>query len=365
MSVLFQPAKIGNLTIKNRFVRSATAEGLADNEGKPTAFLAGLYRQLAQNDVGLIVTGHAFVHPMGRHSLAQTGIHRDENIPALKKLVEAVKGTGSQIMVQINHAGRQSRPGVLKEQSLAPSAVPFGDGTYNPRAMTEGEILETIEAFGQAAGRAREAGFHGIEIHAAHGFLISQFLSPHTNHRTDGWGGDEIRRRRFLLEVYARVREQVGRDYPVTMKLNSCDYLRNGLTLEESARIAAAMAKEGIDAITVSGGMLERDDMPRPKTWDIKSPEEEAYFRSNAEAIRKAVGSIPLILVGGLRTPRVMEEIIEGGMADFVALSRPFIMEPDLVKKVKAGRREAVQCDTCNECLKTPSLTCPPLNPSG
>ena len=107
MSVLFQPAKIGNLTIKNRFVRSATAEGLADEEGKPTAFLAGLYRQLAENDVGLIVTGHAFVHPMGRHSLAQTGIHRDENIPALKKLVEAVKGTGSKIMVQINHAGRQ------------------------------------------------------------------------------------------------------------------------------------------------------------------------------------------------------------------------------------------------------------------
>ncbi|MEE8449762.1 MAG: NADH:flavin oxidoreductase [Thermodesulfobacteriota bacterium] len=360
-SVLFEPAKIGKLEIKNRFIRAATAEGLADEGGRPPAVLAGVYRNLAQAEVGLIVTGHAFVHTMGRHNLRQTGIHQDENISSLRRLCRAVAGTDSKIFVQLSHAGRQSRPGVLPGQPWAPSAVPFGNGMYNPRAMTEGEIEEVIWAFGQAARRAREAGFYGIEIHAAHGFLISSFLSPHTNRRTDKWGGSEENRLRFLLEVYKRVRQEVGREFPVKMKLNASDYLKNGLKPEDGAAIASRMVSEGIDAITVSGGMHEQDDSPRPKTRDIKSPQEEAYFRSEARVIKNAVGKLPVALVGGLRTPRIMEQIVQERIAEFVALSRPFIMEPDLVKRIKAGKRDPAACDSCNDCLGAGSLSCPKL----
>lgn len=360
-SVLFQPAKIGKLEIRNRFIRAATAEGLADGQGRPLASLAGVYRNLARAEVGLIVTGHAFVHPMGRHSLSQTGIHQDENISSLRRVCQPVASTDSKIFIQLSHAGRQSRPGVLPSKPWAPSAVPFGDGVYNPRAMTEEEIEEVIESFGQAARRAKEAGFHGIEIHGAHGFLISSFLSPHTNRRTDKWGGSEENRLRFLLEVYKRIRRQVGREYPLTMKLNGSDYLKNGLKPEASAAIASRMVSEGIDGITVSGGMREGDGSPRPKTWDIKSPDEEAYFRNEAKVIKRAVASLPLALVGGLRSARIMEQIVEEKLAEFVALSRPFIMEPDLVMRIKAGMQEPAACDSCNDCLAAPALDCSKL----
>jgi 2,4-dienoyl-CoA reductase-like NADH-dependent reductase (Old Yellow Enzyme family) len=207
--------------------------------------------------------------------------------------------------------------------------------------------LEIIEAFGQAARRVREAGLDGILIHGAHGYLASLFTSPFTNRRTDEWGGDTSRRFRFLEEVYRSVRKEVGNDYPVAIKLGIKDDTEEGLTVEEGAETAGRLARLGIDAIEISAGVAAK---PVPSRSNILSREQEAYFLPYAKAVRLKVGKLPLSLVGGLRSPDLMEEIIKEGWTDFVSLARPFICEPDLVNKIRSGRREPVSCTRDDRC---------------
>ncbi len=355
MSMLFEPYVIKGMEVKNRFVRSATAERMATEEGYCTDELINHYEELARGGVGLTIAGHASVQENGRSTFHMTGLHRDEFVSGLKKLTEAVHRHDSKIVLQINHGGRQTPPQFIGQTPVAPSSLEASDAGSETRALTGEEIEELIDAYGQTARRAREAGYDGVQIHGAHGYMVTQFLSPLTNKRDDQWGGPLENRMRFVLEVYKKCREAVGDDYPVMIKLNCADFLENGYTLEEGCKVAKALTDAGIDAIEVSGGVvgggkgtLNVDNVPiRP---NIKIPDDEAYFINESDEIRKHT-DVPLMLVGGMRTPALMERLLVEERGEFISLCRPFIMEPDLADKIKAGQADPVGCVSCNLCL--------------
>ena len=348
-SVLFEPIDINGMVVPNRLVRSATNDRLAEVSGHVNDPFIAVYEKLAAGGVGLIVTGHAYVQWNGKASAKMMGGHDDDLIPGMKKLVETVHKYDSKVVLQINHAGRQTESSVLGESTVAPSPVQYPATEETPREMTGKEIEELIENYAAAARRAVAAGFDGVQLHGAHGYLISQFISPYTNRREDAWGGSLENRMRFPLEVLRRVREEVGEGYPVLIKLNSEDYLEDGLTIEEGSQIARALSENGIDAIEISGGMFESGDSII-KTG-IKDEDDEAYFLPNARKFREMI-DVPLILVGGMRTPRLMARLIEEGEADMASLCRPFIREPDLVNRWKGGDELKAECISCNGCQK-------------
>ncbi|HSJ59481.1 MAG TPA: NADH:flavin oxidoreductase [Anaerolineae bacterium] len=348
--------QIGSLPVPNRLVRSATAERLAtEHAGRVTPALIDLYRSLAAGGVGLIVTGHAYVAAAGKAHPEMTGAFCDTLIDGLATLVTAVHEAGGLMAMQINHAGRQVDP-VLGLQPLAPSTVPSpapqGFAAARPaREMSHADIVTAVDAFGHAARRARSAGFDAVQIHAAHGYLVSQFLSPHTNRRTDAWGGDFERRLKFLAAVCEAVRGQVGRDYPVFVKLGMVDNLERlpgGLTLDDGARIVGRLAALGLDAVEVSSG-----DGGGTTNFSIRRGvgrrHPEAYFRSLARRARAAT-SLPVILVGGLRTRTTIDEVLASGDADFIAMCRPLIREPHLPRRLLAGEATAAACASCGRC---------------
>ena len=237
MVLLFTPQTFGHLTLPNRLVRSATAERMADDDGHPRPEMVALYQALARGGVGLIISGHMYVHPSGKAHPEMTGIYADELVPSLRKLTRAVHKEGGLVAAQINHAGRKNDPS-LKLEPIAPSAVEDSRiSKRTSRALTAAEIEDLIDAFGQAARRARQAGFDAVQIHSAHGYLNSQFLSPLTNHRTDEWGGSLPNRMRFLQRVVDSVRRYVGEDYPIFTKLGMMDGIEGGLTLEEGSQV--------------------------------------------------------------------------------------------------------------------------------
>jgi 2,4-dienoyl-CoA reductase-like NADH-dependent reductase (Old Yellow Enzyme family) len=347
---LFTPARIGTLELKNRLVRSATAERLATEPmGRPTPALAALYAELARGGVGLIVTGHAYVAPEGKAHPEMLGAHCDQLIPGLKTLAEAVHAAGGRIALQINHGGRQC-DGDCTPDIMAPSAVPNPAGR-TPREMAPAEIAAAVDAFAQAARRAQVASMDAVQIHAAHGYLVGQFLSPHTNRRNDAWGGDFERRLRFLAAVCEAVRGQVGSEYPVFIKLGMMDNLDrvpDGLTPEDGARIAGRLAGSGLDALEISGGAGGgQGDFNTRLAVGSKAP--EAYFRSLARRA-KAATSLPVILVGGLRTRATMDDVLASGDADLLSLCRPLIREPDLPNRLKSGDATASACISGGRC---------------
>jgi len=347
---LFSPIAIANLELKNRLVRSATAERLAEEPvGRATPALAALYRTLAQGGVGLIVTGHAYVAPEGKAHPEMLSAHSDEMIPGLRTLAEAVHAEGGRIALQINHGGGQCAA-ESAPQMVAPSAMPEPTG-HAPREMTAAEIVATADAFGQAARRAQLAGMDAVQLHGAHGYLIGQFLSLHTNRRSDGWGGDFERRLRFLAAVCEAVRGQVGRDYAVFIKLGMADNLDRvpgGLTPEDGARIAGRLAGLGLDAIEVSGGLGGgQGDFNGRLGVGTKVP--EAYFRPLAR-LAKAATTLPVILVGGLRSRAVMDDVLASGDADLISLCRPLIREPDLPNRLQNGQATVAACISGGRC---------------
>jgi len=335
------------LTLANRLVRSATAEQMADEAGRPEPPLVDMYKALAQGGVGLIITGHAFVHRSGRCHPKMTGVHDDDLIPSLEALAKAVHGQKGKVVMQINHGGRQCAEETIFEEPLAPSPVPRIKGGPRPRELSEAQIRELIGAYGRAAGRAKAAGFDGVQLHGAHGYLINQFNSPATNWRRDGWGGSVARRLRFLEEVAAAARDKVGGDYPLLIKLGIQDFRQDGLTLDDGVEILRHLADWGIDAVEISGGLGGQSTRK-----DILCPDEEAYFLPQTRKAREAT-DLPLILVGGLRSKSVMERILEEGTADFISLSRPLIREPDLPRRFQEGQDKAC-CVSCNRCWPPP-----------
>lgn len=373
MSSLFQSGSIGSMKLKNRFVRSATAEFLATKEGRVTDKYRKAYERLAKGGVGLIISGNFYVNETGRAYPNNIMIDKEEQINELKTVTDLVHKHGSKIVAQINHAGRQCDPKYYKSKPIAPSSIRDMLSLVKPKEMTVDEIEITIDAFTDAAKRIKEAGFDGIQIHAAHGYLINQFLSGHTNRRKDQWGGLLENRMRFLLEIFKRIRSEVGPDYPILIKINANDFIKRGVNLEEAIAVCKKLDSEGIDAIEVSGGIAERGlvtirgDIPKDlivkklnvaerfliyfmeNTLRKWAHFEEGYFMSYATEIKKNV-KVPVILVGGMRKRGTMEKIIENGNADFISLCRPFIRQPNLVNQMKKKEENIITCVSCNRC---------------
>jgi len=378
---VFEPLHLKSLHLKNRLLRSATHEGLADDNGFPTEKLFRLYNRLATGGVGLIITGFAYVAEDGIGFMpGMNGIHTDAHIAAYRRLTDHVHEAGSRIAMQIVHAGRQTTPDVIGGQPIAPSAVKDMAIFVKPRAMTEADIARVIEAFGQGARRVKASGFDAVQLHAAHGFLLSSFLCPHTNRRRDRWGGSVANRMRIVRRVYRRCRELVGDDYPILVKISATDTMKNGLTLEESLPMARMMDEMGMDGIEVScgidedGGSTVRGDLPvdvvvdhwamyRTKNplfkWIMRRwgatlkppvPFAENYNLDSARAV-KGVVRAPVFAVGGFIRPAAMEAALLSGDADAIALSRPLIADPKFPLKIAAGDGETSRCIQCNLCL--------------
>ena len=349
MNELFQKAFIGSMGLRNRFVRSATWEGLAGENGEVTEPLIEIYRDLAKGGVGLILTGYSFVTKRGKALFGKLGADSDALITSLKRLTEAVHGHGGKIVLQIAHGGSQGMfdTGMPLE---APSAVKERATGNMPVEMTVEDIRRVVNEFAEAARRAKEAGFDAIEIHAAHGYLLSQFLSPYSNRRTDEYGGSIENRARIIFEIYDAVRGKVGRDYPVMIKINASDFDGGvGLAPEDSLWVCKRLSDMGIDAIELSGGIFASGEL-MPARVGITSPGKEAYFRDYAKQFRPHL-KCPLILVGGLRSLNVMEDIYREGSAQFFSISRPLISEPDIIKRWQSGDRKKARCISCNKCM--------------
>jgi len=351
--MLFDPFNLAGIELKNRIVRSATYEKRADVDGFVTDAIIEFYKELVKGGVGLIITGNALTHVSGRSVPQMICIHNDHYIDKLKRLADAIHKLDGKIIIQLVHGGRQCFLVLLGgQQPISPSEVYDPSTKITPREMTNEEIWEIIEAFGDAARRAMYAGFDGIQIHGAHGYLISEFLSPHTNKRDDYWGGDEGRRFHFLEEVYKAMRKEVGDNYPILIKMNADDFIEGGLKPKESLGIAKRLEELGIAAIEVSGGMYESGI--KTAQLNILKEEQEAYFRENSRLLKKEL-NIPVILVGGIRSKSVAEDVLQKGDADLISISRPLIREPDLPNEFKEGKEKA-DCISCNGCMRFQKL---------
>jgi 2,4-dienoyl-CoA reductase-like NADH-dependent reductase (Old Yellow Enzyme family) len=371
---VFTPTAIGGLRLRNRFIRSAAFEGMCP-DGEPSAALVDYHRELAAGGVAMTTVAYAAVTDSGRSYLHQLCLSKTGTIPRLRQLTDAVHSEGAAASIQLAHGGYAASPVAAGGKAIGPSAV-FNRYTFSfPRAMTEGDIETVTEGFGLAASSAVESGFDAIEIHAAHGYLLSQFLSPHTNRRSDRWGGALENRLRFPIDVIRRVRQAVGPEFPILVKVNLRDGFRTGLDLDESVEIAKRYEAEGVDALVLSGGFMTRTpiyvmrgDVPyRELRRDLpglghkltallfgrllvrKVPFTEAYFLEDALHVRKET-RIPLVLVGGLRRLEQMEHVVGRGF-EFLAMARPFILEPDLVRKFETGAAVEARCVPCNKCL--------------
>ncbi|MDO3380304.1 NADH:flavin oxidoreductase [Geoalkalibacter halelectricus] len=351
-SVLFEPTRIQGMKLKNRLVRSATWEGMCDEDGRPTPALVDYYRELAEGGVGLIISGFAFVAAEGKPLPGALGLHRDDFAQDLRALTTAVHQAGGVLCAQLAHAGGQTRRALCGGMPLAPSAVAAVQyQPETPTAMSNADIRRSIAAFAAAARRARECGFDAVQLHAAHGYLINQFLSPHTNRRDDDYGGSLVNRARFLLDVYRAVRAAVGTAYPILVKLTGSDHLAEGLGEKEAVLVAQALDALGIDAIEMSSGTPASGELT-PLRRNIHAPDQEAYNLSLALAVKAAV-RCPVIVVGGIRSPVRAAEIIRNGDADYLALSRPLIRELGLPLRWRdADNAAPSDCTSCNRCFK-------------
>ncbi|MGQ9833710.1 MAG: oxidoreductase [Candidatus Villigracilaceae bacterium] len=345
---MLQPFQIGNLTLPNRVVMTAVKLGYATKEGKVTNQHIAFYARRAQGGVGLMATEPMYIQPNGRELPTQLGIYSDEHIPGLRQLTDAVHAAGGLLMAHINHAGRAANPRLVPAGELvSASDVPCTANQGTPRPLGASEIAEVVAAFGEAARRAREAGFDALEIPFSHGYLIHQFLSPHTNHREDEYGGAFENRIRFGQQVLAAVRQQAG-DLPIVVRMNARDYVEGGLEIEDALEIARLLKIFGANALSVtSGTMCESVPFCLYPTGTPK-----ANLLPMAGRIRAASG-LPVIVAGRIRSPEVAREALEAGQADLIGLGRPFLADPDWVRKTEAGDEEAILlCAACHQgCL--------------
>jgi len=345
---LFETTFINTMALANRFVRSATWEAMADDSGRCTPRLTELMATLASGGVGLIISSHAYIRPEGRAGVGQLGVYSDDLIPELQAMTTAVHEKGGKIVMQLAHAGMLAEPASDGLHPLGPSVV---EGIAKPgaRQMNGEDIRMLIDSFAAAAARAKSAGFDGVQIHAAHGYLLSQFLSPLFNRRRDRWGGPIASRARLLLEVLGSIREAVGANYPVLVKMNCRDFNDGGLGLDDAVRVGMLLAEKGIDAIEISGGNHQSGRLGPIRTG-IDAQDKEAYFQKEARAFKEKIG-VPLILVGGIRSLPVAQRLVDDGVADYLSMSRPLIREPNLVGRWQAGDHTKAACVSDNLCF--------------
>jgi len=341
-------------TLKNRISKAAMTEGLADEHNRATARHATLYRRWAEGGAGMLLTGNVMVDRRYLErpgNVVIDGPQSEEQLAALRAWASAARGAGADIWMQISHAGRQS-PKIVATEPVAPSAVEIGlpGGTFaKPRALLPEEIADVIDRFVHTASVAKQTGFTGVQIHAAHGYLLSEFLNPLVNQRTDEWGGSLENRARLLLRVIEAVRANVGSGYPISVKLNSSDFQKGGFGPEDSLKVAAWLNDAGVDLLEISGGSYEQPAMMDIEGMEQRYEEEkrastrarEAYFMTYAEEIRK-VAKMPLMVTGGFRSRTGMEEALSSGACDICGIARPLCVDPDAPNKLISGKVEAV-----------------------
>ncbi|MEB3031730.1 NADH:flavin oxidoreductase/NADH oxidase family protein [[Mycobacterium] nativiensis] len=342
MATLHDPLTLPcGLVLPNRIMKAALSEGLGNKHNAPDARLEQLYTSWSRGGFGLIVTGNVMVD---RTQLGEPGnvvIEDERHLDALARWAKATKDAGVPTLVQINHPGRQSNPMALGHTPVAPSAIPLNfPGAATPRELTPAEIEDIIDRFATAAAVCETAGFDGVQIHGAHGYLVAQFLSPLSNRRDDQWGGDPQRRMRFVLEIARRIRARVSPGFAVGIKLNSADFQRGGFSEDESRGVLAALALEGIDLFEVSGGSYERPAMMGAAAASTRA--REAYFLEYARTVRSLVGDIPLAVTGGFRSRVAMENAVSSGECDVVGLGRPTATTTDAADAILTGRTDAL-----------------------
>jgi 2,4-dienoyl-CoA reductase-like NADH-dependent reductase (Old Yellow Enzyme family) len=324
--------------IKNRFLKSAMSECLASVDHAPTEGLSTLYETWANGGSGQVVTGNIMVDSRFLGEPRNMVIENVRNYDLLYQL--ALKGTqdNTHLWVQLNHPGKQT-PRLLSKEAVAPSAIPLGPGYDRffapPRGLKEGEIVEIIERFAKAAMISKAAGFTGIQIHGAHGYLVNQFLSPRHNQRIDHWGGSLTNRMRFVIEVFGAIREKVGSSFPIGIKLNSADFMKGGFSEEDSIEVIQRLSELGIDQIEISGGNYE-SPIFTGTTIKESTIKREAYFLEFAQNAKR-VTDTPIAVTGGFRTAEGMRRAVESGWTDMVGLARPLAVDPDIPNRILSG----------------------------
>ena len=326
--------------LKNRIAKSAMSENIGTLSNAPTKTLINAYKVWAKGNPGLLITGNVMIDRKALGEPRNVVVEDYTHFDLLKSWAKSIEGTGVHLWPQLNHPGRQAfRP--INKEIVAPSAVPLKMGGASKifklaRPLIEEEIWDIIKRFGNSARIMKEAGFTGCQIHGAHGYLISQFLSPISNTRKDQWGGSLKNRARFVREVYREIRTQVGSDYPVGIKINSADFQRGGFTESESMEVIQFLSNEGIDLIEISGGTYEKPAMVKGNRKQ-STIEREAYFLDYVEKARKITDK-PLLLTGGFRSVKAMEDALEEGELDLIGLARPFCLYPNLVQDIFDGK---------------------------
>lgn len=323
-------------TLKNRIAKSAMSENLSNKNNEPTPLLIEVYKKWAQSGAGLLITGNIMIDSKAIGEPRNVVVENRKNFEILKEWAESVKGTDTHLWAQINHPGRQAMEPINRDLK-APSAVPLKSGGRKdgskkiPIALNESQILAIIEAFGNTAIILKDAGFSGVQIHGAHGYLVSQFLSPYSNIRSDKWGGSLENRARFVIEVYRKIRARVGKSFPIGIKLNSADFQKGGFSEEESMEVVKILSKEGIDLIEISGGTYEAPAMMgKRKKSTIKR---EVYFMDYIEKASK-ITTTPLMLTGGFRTTSIMKDAIASNQLDIIGIARPFTVYPNIGNEI-------------------------------
>ncbi|MCR6546403.1 NADH:flavin oxidoreductase [Dehalobacterium formicoaceticum] len=319
---LFDKTQIGSLDVKNHFLRSATYEGKATKEGFPTEATKSIYRNLALCGVGTIITSYTYITEYEQPDKHQLGIYNDSFVEAYRDLTDTVHTYDTQIVMQIVHGSSLSQGYPERAKILGPSAIVHPASGITPQEMTKDEIQDVVRSFADAAGRVKAAGFDGVQLHCAHGYLLAQFISPLFNQRTDEYGGSVQNRLRILLEVYEAVRKNVGKDYPVWVKMNSSDEVPNGLEIEDFLKISVQLAQAGIDAIEVSGDQ-----------WSKHKANERLYYKEAAIKLSEAV-DIPVILTGGIRTIADMKQVYQNSKVNLFGFARPFLKNPAFIQSL-------------------------------
>jgi len=348
---IFETTHMGNLELKNRLWRSATWLNLADEKGHLTPDLISRYEELAQGGVGTIITGYAHIQENEQANAGMLGIYSDDFIEEYRPFVKRIHELGSKLIMQVCYGGSSTRYQLEDRIIWGPSAVKNPAYGVTPKEMTQDDINAVIAAYAQSARRVKEAGFDGVQLHAAHSYLYSQFLSPYFNRREDAYGGSIENRARILFETLEAVRKEVGLDYPVLIKMHCTDdWDENGLSVQESLWVAKELEKRGITAIEFSGGNPDPNyPLKRPIRTKILKREKQAYFFKSTRLIAAELG-IPVISVGGHRDVEFMEHILNDSDIAYVALSRTLFSEPDLPNKWQEDPSHEPRCTSCAKC---------------
>jgi 2,4-dienoyl-CoA reductase-like NADH-dependent reductase (Old Yellow Enzyme family) len=361
MKTLFEETKLGKLTVKNRFVRSATWENMTTKDSHLTDNLYKIYEDLAAGNVGLIITGYANVVKEEQPNPGMMGIYDDIFIDEYKKLTNLVHSYDSKIIMQIAYGGTKTTFNLGERVIYAPSEIPEKSTNVIGKAMSKDDINYIVSAFADAGIRVKESGFDGVEIHAAHTYLINQFLSPYYNNRTDEYGGSLENRMRFLLEIYYKMREKVGCDFPILVKLTASDFHEGGLTFDETRMICKKLEGVGIDAIEISGNIHGKAKSMVGEIFDSYAIQAEGYFLEYAKIISNEV-NIPVITVGGFKNIDTMKRILNETDIDYFALSRPLLAEPFLINRWKDGDKKPAICIRCSKCRTSEGNYCTVFN---